>query len=127
MKIKITSVMVDDQAKALAFYTDILGFVKKTDMPLGDHRWLTVVSPELPHEVELLLEPMGIEAARVFQKALFDAGIPWTAFHVDDIQKEYERLLKLGVQFSMKPTAMGPATLAVFEDTCGNRIQIAQL
>lgn len=118
--------MVDDQAKALAFYTDILGFIKKTDMPLGDHRWLTVVSPELPHEVELLLEPLGIEAARVFQKALFDAGIPWTAFYVDDIDKEYERLLGLGVQFSMKPTKMGAVVLAVFEDTCGNRIQIVQ-
>lgn len=127
MKIKITSVMVDDQAKALAFYTDILGFVKKKDMPLGDHRWLTVVSPELPHEVELLLEPMGIEAARVFQKALFDAGIPLTFFNVDDIEKEYQRLLALGVKFSIPPTTMGPARLAVFEDTCGNRIQIVQV
>lgn len=126
MKIKIISVLVDDQAKALAFYTGILGFVKKHDMPLGDHRWLTVVSPELPHEVELLLEPMGIEAARVYQKALYDAGIPLTMFHVDDIEKEYKRLVDLGVKFSITPTPMGPVKLAVFEDTCGNRIQIVQ-
>ena len=126
MKIKITSVMVDDQAKALAFYTDILGFVKKHDVPLGEHRWLTVVSPELPHEVELLLEPMGFEPARAYQKALFDAGIPLTQFYVDDIEKEYERLLGLGVKFSISPTPMGPVKLAVFDDTCGNRIQIVQ-
>ena len=126
MKIKIISVLVDDQAKALAFYTNILGFIKKHDMPLGDHRWLTVVSPELPHEVELLLEPMGMEAARVYQKALYDAGIPLTMFHVDDIENEYKRLLDLGVKFSITPTPMGPVKLAVFEDTCGNRIQIVQ-
>jgi catechol 2,3-dioxygenase-like lactoylglutathione lyase family enzyme len=126
MKIKITSVMVDDQAKALAFYTGILGFAKKHDVPLGEHRWLTVVSPELPHEVELLLEPMGIEAARVYQKALFDAGIPLTMFYVDDIETEYKRLLEAGVKFSIEPTPMGPVKLAVFEDTCGNRIQIVQ-
>lgn len=126
MKIKITSVMVDNQAKALAFYTGILGFVKKHDVPLGEHRWLTVVSPELPHEVELLLEPMGIEAARVYQKALFDAGIPLTMFYVDDIEAEYKRLLEAGVKFSIEPTPMGPVKLAVFEDTCGNRIQIVQ-
>ena len=127
MKIKVTSVMVDNQDKALKFYTEILGFVKKTEIPLGDHKWLTVVSPEAPDEVELLLEPMGIEAAKVFQKALYSAGIPLTAFNVDDIQKEYERLEKLGVKFSMKPTKMGPATLAVFDDTCGNNIQIVQV
>lgn len=126
MKIKIISVLVDDQAKALSFYTGILGFVKKHDVPLGDHRWLTVVSPELPHEAELLLEPMGIEAARVYQKALYDAGIPFTMFHVDDIEKEYKRLVDLGVKFSITPTPMGPVKLAVFEDTCGNRIQIVQ-
>jgi predicted enzyme related to lactoylglutathione lyase len=127
MKIKITSVMVNDQEKAFKFYTEILGFVKKTEVPLGQHKWLTVVSPEAPDEIELLLEPMGFAPAKVYQKALFDAGIPLTAFNVDDIQKEYHRLEKLGVQFSIKPTQMGPATLAVFDDTCGNRIQIVQV
>jgi predicted enzyme related to lactoylglutathione lyase len=127
MKIKVTSVMVDDQDKALKFYTGKLGFIKKTDIPLGEHKWLTVVSGEEPDGVELLLEPMGFEPARTFQKALFDAGIPLTAFNVDDIQKEYERLEKLGVKFSMKPTKMGPATMAVFDDTCGNNIQIVQV
>lgn len=119
--------MVDDQDKALKFYTEILGFVKKTEIPLGEHKWLTVVSPEAPEEVELLLEPMGFAPARDYQKALFDAGIPLTAFNVDDVHKEYERLQKLGVAFSMKPTTMGPATVAVFNDTCGNNIQIVQV
>ena len=127
MKIKLTSVMVDDQDKALKFYTGILGFVKKTEIPLGEHRWLTVVSKEEPDGVELLLEPMGFAPAKIYQKALYEAGIPLTAFHVDDIQKEFERLEKLGVKFSMKPTNMGPATLAVFDDTCGNNIQIVQV
>jgi len=119
--------MVDDQDKALKFYTEILGFVKKTEVPLGEHKWLTVVSPDAPEEVELLLEPMGFAPAKVYQKALFDAGIPLTAFNVDNIQNEYERLQKLGVVFSMKPTAMGPVTVAVFNDTCGNNIQIVQV
>src|SRR5882762_4016338 len=119
MKIKLTSVMVDDQEKALKFYTEILGFIKKTEIPLGEYKWLTVVSPEERDTVELLLEPMGFEPARVYQKALFEAGIPLASFNVDNIQKEYERLEKLGVAFSMKPTTMGPATLAVFADTCG--------
>jgi predicted enzyme related to lactoylglutathione lyase len=127
MKIKLTSVMVSDQDKALKFYTDILGFVKKTEVPLGEHKWLTVVSSEERDGVELLLEPMGFAPAKVFQKALFDAGIPLTAFNVDDIHKEHERLEKLGVKFSMKPTKMGPVTLAVFDDTCGNNIQIVQV
>jgi len=127
MKIKLTSVMVDDQDKALKFYTEILSFVKKTEVPLGDHKWLTVVSKEEPDGVELVLEPLGFPPAVVFQKALFDAGIPLTAFNVDDIQKEYERLKNLGVTFSMAPTKMGPATLAVFNDTCGNNIQIFQV
>ena len=127
MRIRLTSVMVDDQDKALKFYTEILGFVKKTEIPMGEHKWLTVVSKEERDGVELLLEPMGFEPAKVFQKALHDAGIPLTAFHVDDIQKEYERLEKFGVKFSMKPTAMGPATLAVFDDTCGNNIQLVQV
>jgi predicted enzyme related to lactoylglutathione lyase len=127
MKIKLTSVMVDDQEKALNFYTDILGFVKKTEVPLGEHKWLTVVSKEEQDGVELVLEPLGFEPTKTFQKALFEAGIPLTAFNVDDIEKEYERLEKLGVVFSMKPTKMGPVTLAVFNDTCGNNIQILQV
>ena len=127
MKIKVTSVMVDDQDKALKFYTEKFGFVKKTEIPLGDHKWLTVVSGEEPDGVELLLEPMGFAPARVFQKALKDAGIPLTMFNVDDIQREYERLEKLGVKFSMKPTQMGPATIAVLDDTCGNNIQLVQV
>jgi catechol 2,3-dioxygenase-like lactoylglutathione lyase family enzyme len=127
MKIGVCSVMVDDQDKALKFYTEILGFIKKTDVPMGEHKWLTVVSPEARDGVELLLEPMGFPPARVFQKELFDAGIPWTSFQVEDIQKEYERMLNVGVQFSLKPTKMGPVTVAVFNDTCGNNIQIAQL
>lgn len=127
MKIKVTSVMVDDQDNALKFYTEKLGFVKKKDIPLGEHKWLTVVSGEEPDGVELLLEPMGFAPARVFQKALKDAGIPLTMFNVDDIQREYERLEKSGVKFSMKPTQMGPATIAVFDDTCGNNIQLVQV
>ena len=127
MKIKLTSVMVSDQDKALQFYTEVLGFVKKREIPMGEHKWLTVVSNEERDGVELVLEPMGFAPARVFQKALFEAGIPWTAFHVDDVQKEYERLEKLGVVFSMKPTKMGPVTLAVLDDTCGNNIQLVQV
>jgi len=127
MKIKVTSVMVKDQEKALKFYTETLGFIKKTEIPMGEHKWLTVVSPEEPDTVELLLEPMGFEPARVFQEALFKAGIPWTAFNVDDIQKEYKRLSASGVTFSMNPTQMGPATIAVFDDTCGNNIQLVQV
>ncbi|HET9430214.1 MAG TPA: VOC family protein, partial [Chitinophagaceae bacterium] len=97
MRINLTSVMVKDQEKALQFYTEILGFIKKTEVPLGEYKWLTVVSPESPDGVELLLEPMGFPPARTFQKDLFDAGIPWTSFAVDDIEKEYDRLQKLGV------------------------------
>lgn len=119
--------MVDDQDKALKFYTEKLKFVKKTDVPLGEYKWLTVVSGEEPDGVELLLEPMSFEPAKVFQKALKDAGIPWTNFYVENIQGEYERLEKLGVKFSMKPTKMGPTTLAVFDDTCGNNIQLVQV
>ena len=127
MKIKVTSIMVDDQDKALKFYTEKLGFVKKTDIPLGEHKWLTVVSGEEPDGVELLLEPMGFAPAKVFQKALKDAGIPLTMFNVNDLQSEYERLEKSGVKFSMKPTRMGPATIAVLDDTCGNNIQLVQV
>ena len=127
MKIKLTSVLVNDQDKALKFYTEILDFEKKTEIPLGEHKFLTVVSKEERDGVELLLEPMGFAPAKTFQKALFEAGIPWAAFNVDDIQKEFERLEKLNVKFSMKPTKMGPATLAVFDDTCGNNIQLVQV
>lgn len=126
MKIKLSSVLVDDQEKALQFYTNVLGFVKKHDVPVGKDRWLTVVSPEAPEEVELLLEPMGFGPARTYQQALFEAGIPLTAFAVEDVQKEYERLEALGVEFKTKPAAMGPTTLAVLNDTCGNLIQIYQ-
>lgn len=126
MRITVTSVMVDDQARALKFYTDVLGFVKKTDVPAGGARWLTVVSPEAPDGPELLLEPPGFPPARTYQKALFEAGIPLTAFAVDDIQREHERLKKEGVVFRTPPTPMGPVTVAMFEDTCGNLIQIVQ-
>lgn len=119
--------MVDNQEKALKFYTEVLGFVKKTEVPLGEHKWLTVVSKEEQDGVELLLEPMGFEPAKVFQKALFEAGIPLTAFNVDNLDKEYERLLKLGVVFSMPPTQMGTVKLAVLNDTCGNNIQLVQV
>jgi len=127
MKITVTSVMVADQEKALKFYTETLGFIKKVDVPAGEARWLTVVSPEAPDGVELLLEPLGFPPAKTYQKALFDAGIPATSFSVDDIQKEWERLKKLGVVFRTEPTNMGPVTIAMFQDTCGNLIQIAQL
>jgi predicted enzyme related to lactoylglutathione lyase len=127
MKIGLTSVLVDDQDKALKFYTEVLGFIKKTEVPMGEHKWLTVVSPEARDGVELVLEPCGFAPAKVYQKALFDAGIPLTSFQVQDVQQEYERMQKLGVKFSMKPTKMGPVTVAVFDDTCGNNIQIAQL
>ena len=127
MKIKLTSVPVHDQNKALKFYTEILGFEKKTEISLGEHKWLTVVSKEERDGVELLLEPMGFAPSRTYQEELFKAGIPWTMFNVDDIQKEYERLQNLGVVFSMKPTKMGPSTLAVFDDTCGNNIQLVQV
>lgn len=126
MKIKLSSVMVDDQGEALAFYTEVLGFEKKQDIPMGSDRWLTVVSPEGPDDVELLLEPMGFPPARTYQKALFEAGIPSTAFEVPDVQLEYERLVAAGVVFKSGPTDVGTTTIAVFEDTCGNLIQIYQ-
>ena len=125
MRINVTSVLVDDQDKALAFYTDVLGFLKKTDIPLGDAKWLTVVSPDAPDGVELLLEPDGHPAARPFKAALVEDGIPFTSFAVDNVQAEYERLTSLGVTFTQAPTPMGPVTTAVFDDTCGNLIQIA--
>jgi catechol 2,3-dioxygenase-like lactoylglutathione lyase family enzyme len=126
MKIRLTSVLVDDQGKALRFYTDVLGFVKSKDIPAGQFRWLTVVSPDGPADIELLLEPNDNPAAKVYQKALFDRGIPLTAFAVEDIQGEYQRLKKLGVAFHSEPAAMGPTTVAVFDDTCGNLIQLYQ-
>jgi catechol 2,3-dioxygenase-like lactoylglutathione lyase family enzyme len=125
MKINLTSVLVDDQAKALRFYTDVLGFVKKSDIPLGEHRWLTVVSPEDPDGPELVLEPDGHPAAPPFKEALVTDGIPFTSFAVDDVQAEFERLQKAGVRFTQEPADMGTVTTAVFDDTCGNLIQIA--
>jgi predicted enzyme related to lactoylglutathione lyase len=127
MKIKLTSVLVDDQDKALKFYTEVLGFIKKRDIPVGQFRFLTVVSPEAPDEVELLLEPNNNPAAKAYQKALYEAGIPLAAFAVEDIQQEYERLKKLGVVFKTKPTQMGQVIQAVFDDTCGNLIQLYQV
>ena len=126
MKIVLTSVMVDDQAKAQAFYTDVLGFVTEKDVPLGPYRWLTVTAPEGAAGVELLLEPMDHPAAQPFQKALYDSGIPAASFGSNDIHAEYERLRARGVTFRKPPTSMGPVTIAVFEDTCGNLIQLAQ-
>jgi catechol 2,3-dioxygenase-like lactoylglutathione lyase family enzyme len=126
MKIVVTSVLVDDQEKALRFYTDVLGFVKKQDVPMGEARWLTVDSPQDREGTELLLEPDGHPAARPFKAALVEDGIPFTSFGVEDVQAEFERMRDLGVQFTQEPLAMGPVTTAVFDDTCGNLIQIAQ-
>jgi catechol 2,3-dioxygenase-like lactoylglutathione lyase family enzyme len=125
MRINLTSVLVDDQAKALRFYTDVLGFVKKTEVPLGQHAWLTVVSAEDPDGTELVLEPDEHPAAKPFKQALVEDGIPYTSFAVDDVRAEYERLVSLGVTFTQPPTEMGPVTTAVLDDTCGNLIQIA--
>lgn len=126
MKIVVTSVLVDDQEKALRFYTETLGFVKKQDIPMGGPRWLTLVSTDSQDGVELLLEPDNHPAVGPFKKALVEDGIPFTSFGVDDCQAEYERLVAAGVQFTQPPVAMGPVTTAVFDDTCGNLIQIAQ-
>lgn len=126
MKIRLTSVFVDDQAVALRFYTEILGFVKKHDVPVGEKdRWLTVVSPEEPGGTELLLEPLGHPAARTYRDALVADGIPLAQFAVDDVHAEYERMRGLGVRFTQEPVETGPVTTAVFDDTCGNLIQIA--
>lgn len=124
MRITLTSVLVDDQEKAEKFYTDVLGFVKKHDVPVGTGRWLTVVSPEDPEGAELLLEPGGHPAVGPFKEALVADGIPFTQFTVDDVQAEYERLSSLGVRFTQDPAWMGEVTTAVFDDTCGNLIQI---
>jgi catechol 2,3-dioxygenase-like lactoylglutathione lyase family enzyme len=126
MRIVVTSVLVDDQAKAHRFYTDVLGFRTKVDVPVGEDRWLTVVSPDDPDGTELLLEPDSHPAARPFKQALVEDGIPATSFGVDDVEAEYGRLTALGVQFTQPPARMGPVTTAVFDDTCGNLIQIAQ-
>lgn len=127
MKIKVTSVFVNDQEKALKFYTEALGFVKKSDVSVGQYRWLTVVSPEEQDGVELLLEPNDNPAASTYQKAIFQQGIPATSFFVEDIQAEYEKLKGLGVVFTMIPTKVTGSTIAVFDDLCGNLIQINQL
>jgi catechol 2,3-dioxygenase-like lactoylglutathione lyase family enzyme len=125
MKINLTSVLVDDQKKALAFYTNVLGFQEKTNVPMGEHSWLTVVSPDDPDGVELVLEPDAHPAAKPFKDALVADGIPYTSFAVIDVQAEYERLSAQGVVFTQAPLTMGPVTTAVFDDTCGNLIQIA--
>jgi catechol 2,3-dioxygenase-like lactoylglutathione lyase family enzyme len=125
VKIHLTSVLVDDQEKALRFYTEILGFQKKTDVPVGEHRWLTVVSPDDPDGTELLLEPDGHPAAKPFKRALVDDGIPFTSFAVDDVTAEYDRLRAQGVTFTQAPVEMPTVTTAVLDDTCGNLIQIA--
>ena len=125
MRIKITSVLVDDQKKALRFYTEVLGFQKKQEVPLGDDWWLTVVSPDAPDGTELLLEPDRHPAARPFKQALVKDGIPFTSFAVDDVYAEYARLKALGVRFTQPPLDAGPVVIAVFDDTCGNLIQIA--
>ncbi|MFE4770939.1 VOC family protein [Streptomyces sp. NPDC057717] len=126
MKIHLTSVFVDDQAKAERFYTEILGFVKKHDVPIGEKdRWLTVVSPDEPGGTELLLEPAGHPAVKPYRDTLVADGIPVAQFAVDDVKAEYERLRALGVVFTQEPVEMGPVTTAVFDDTCGNLIQIA--
>lgn len=126
MKIVVTSVFVDDQERALDFYSGKLGFVKKADVPAGEFRWLTLVSSDDQDGTELLLEPNEHPAAKEYQKRIFADGIPATMFGVEDIQKEYERLVEKGVEFTMEPTEMGDVILAVFDDTCGNLIQIVQ-
>ncbi len=130
MRIRVLGIPVSDQEKALQFYTKKLGFIKKIDTPLGGgNRWLTVVAKEEQGGPEILLEPAPnhFEPAKVFQKALFDAGIPYTQFEVDSVDKEYEQLTELGVEFSMQPTDVGTAKVAVFNDTCGNNIQIVEM
>jgi catechol 2,3-dioxygenase-like lactoylglutathione lyase family enzyme len=127
VRINLASVLVDDQEKALRFYTEVLGFVKKTEVPLGEARWLTVVSPEEPDGVELVLEPSDHPAVGPFKAALVADGIPFTSFAVADVHAEFDRLKGLGVTFTQEPLTMGPVTTAVFDDTCGNLIQIAAM
>ena len=126
MKIKLTSIMVDDQDKALKFYTEVLGFAKKHEIPVGQYKWITVVSPEGPNDLELALEPNANPIGKAFQEGLFKQGIPATAFEVGDIDHEYQRLRKLGVVFTREPSRQGPLALAVCADTCGNLIQLYQ-
>ncbi len=126
MKITLASIFVEDQDRALGFYTSVLGFQKKHDIPMGQFRWLTVTSPEGAEGVELVLEPMAFPPARTFQQALFDAGIPATAFMTTDIAAEYQKLKALGVNFRGEPSNMGPVTVVLFEDTCGNLINLVQ-
>jgi catechol 2,3-dioxygenase-like lactoylglutathione lyase family enzyme len=126
MRIVVTSVFVDDQDKALEFYTTKLGFVKKTEIPLGEAKWLTVVAPDDPDGTEIVLEPAGHPAVGPFRSALMQDGIPFTSFAVDDLQAEYERLRSAGVHFTQPPVDMGPVRTAVLDDTCGNLIQLAQ-
>jgi catechol 2,3-dioxygenase-like lactoylglutathione lyase family enzyme len=126
MRIKLTSIMVDNQAKALTFYTDVMGFAKKHDIPVGEYRWITVVSPEGRDDLELALEPNANPAARTFQEAMFAQGIPLAAFEVSDIAAEFARLTAKGVVFTQKPAPAGPVTIAILADTCGNLIQLYQ-
>jgi len=127
MRIKLTSIMVDDQEKAVQFYTGVFGFVKKHDIPVGEYRWITVVSPEGPDDLELSLEPNANPIGRAFQEGLFKQGIPATAFEVGDIDQEYQRVRKLGVVFTREPGRQGPVAVAVCADTCGNLIQLYEL
>ena len=127
MRIKLTSIMVDDQDKGLRFYTEILGFKKKHDIPVGEYRWITVTSPEGPEEVELALEPNANPAGKTFQEAMFSQGIPIAAFEVSDIAGEFARLTARGVAFTRQPAPAGPVTIAVFADTCGNLIQLYEV
>ena len=126
MRINLTSVLVDDQKEALRFYTEVLGFQKKTDIPMGEHSWLTVVSPEQPDGVELVLEPAAHPAVAPFRSAMVADGIPWASFAVEDVQAEYDRLSAAGVHFTQPPVDHGTVVVAVLDDTCGNLIQIAQ-
>ncbi|MEP6805355.1 MAG: VOC family protein [Flavobacterium sp.] len=130
MKVKLIGIPVQDQEKALQFYTGKLGFIKKHDIPLGENnRWLTVVSKDEPDGVEVLLEPAPnhFEPSKTYQSALFEAGIPYTQFNVDNLQEEYQRLINLGVEFSMQPTEMGNVKIAILDDTCGNKIQLIEM
>ena len=126
MRIKLTSIMVDDQSKGLRFYTEVLGFKKKHDIPVGEYRWITVTSPEGPDDVELALEPNANPAGKAFQEAMFSQGIPLAAFEVGDIASEFARLTAKRVAFTRQPSPAGPVTIAVFADTCGNLIQLYQ-